>query len=98
MSVIDVIADSVMGSIMDSITYRTDQWALDSCLLYNVNHRVIVGNWDDPKSLIIKIGDLTFSTPKGSIPIEYSKILSKSIVEIVKKHQKSYVDSITTNL
>lgn len=92
-----LLTDEIVDKLVDSIANNSGQWYLDRDLIYN-NQRVFVGNFDNPESLIVHIGNAHFGVTKNTITKQQADKLSKTIVSVrdftVKTHINSIMDQI----
>lgn len=97
MKTFEPITDEYIDKIHQSLLNNPSEWKIDDDVAYNKN-RVYIGNWDQPESLTLKIGILSYSVPKATITTDQATKLSSLIVsrEILKQHNylKHYMEKI----
>lgn len=97
MKTFEPIADEYIDKIHQSLLNNPSEWKIDKDVCYNKN-RVYISNWDQPESLVLKIGILSYSIHEKTITVDQAEKLSCLIVsrEVLKQHNylKHYMEKI----
>ena len=93
----EMISNDIIDKIDQSIKMNTVQWSADGSLLHH-QAGIYIGNFDDPKCMIIHIGKVKYGVTSNTIELVQAQRLSKTIMEIYNRSASNYVKSVVGNL
>lgn len=100
MKAIDTISHSAVDAILNSLQNSPFRWYADKDgdIFSSSESQIKIGNWNEPASLIIIIGDTVYSTPKGTVPDHVSEKISLTIRSYLSNRQQKRTQALVDKL